>query len=250
MQEDKNRFNRMSEVYDKLGKYLVPRYDFLQDEVLNLLNFNQRDPITIVDLGAGSGIFLEKLLKYYPKARCFWIDFSEDFLKVARERLDPFKNRIEFILSPLEENWEKKVNEGIQLIISMSAIHHLESLQKKQLYKRIYDVLEESGWFFNIDEMMTVNFDAHVNNLKRWYEYGNEMRKKIPKDLQTDYEILLQHFKKWKVRNIDNIDKPKSKGDDIHESFLGQLKWLEEIGFKNVDLFVKYHLWCMIGGQK
>jgi hypothetical protein len=26
--------------------------------------------------------------------------------------------------------------------------------------------------------------------------------------------------------------------------------WLTEIGFTQVDLFVKYHLWCIIGGQK
>ena len=57
-------------------------------------------------------------------------------------------------------------------------------------------------------------------------------------------------FDNWKVRNLDNIDVPKTKGDDIHETFTEQINWLNEIGYVNVDLFIKYHLWCLIGGQK
>jgi hypothetical protein len=29
-----------------------------------------------------------------------------------------------------------------------------------------------------------------------------------------------------------------------------QLEMLKEIGFRSVDVFVRYHLWCMIGGKK
>jgi hypothetical protein len=39
---------------------------------------------------------------------------------------------------------------------------------------------------------------------------------------------------------------PKKKGDDLHESFIDQVNWLKEFGYKNADLFVKYHLWCVI----
>ena len=36
--------------------------------------------------------------------------------------------------------------------------------------------------------------------------------------------------------------------DDLHESFFEQMKWLREIGYVNVDLYMKYHLWSMNGG--
>ncbi|MCP4130079.1 MAG: hypothetical protein GY754_03580 [bacterium] len=48
----------------------------------------------------------------------------------------------------------------------------------------------------------------------------------------------------------DDINIPKVKGDDIHETAEVQLDYLRNAGFENIDLYVKYHLWCIIGGQK
>lgn len=61
---------------------------------------------------------------------------------------------------------------------------------------------------------------------------------------------MVEKFNNWKKRNVENIDLPKQEGDDNHESFLVQLNWLKEIGFKDTDLFCKLFLWCMIGGKK
>ena len=134
---NKERFFKMAEVYDKLVQYLIPKYNFLQEEVLNLLTFDMKMQINIVDLGAGSGIFLEKMLKRYPNVKCYWIDYSDDFLKVAKKRLKKYSRRIKFIISPLEENWTKKVDEKIHVITSMSAIHHLETYEKKNYIKLV-----------------------------------------------------------------------------------------------------------------
>ena len=60
----------------------------------------------------------------------------------------------------------------------------------------------------------------------------------------------LETIDNWAYRNIENFDRSKKKGADIHEGFLEQLQWLDATGFVNVDLFLKYHLWSVIGGQK
>jgi hypothetical protein len=49
---------------------------------------------------------------------------------------------------------------------------------------------------------------------------------------------------------VANIDVPKVRGDDIHESFVNQVDWLHEIGFTEADVYIKYHLWCAVGGRK
>jgi len=64
------------------------------------------------------------------------------------------------------------------------------------------------------------------------------------------YERWMAHFDSWIQRNVENIDKPKVKGDDIHHNFARQVRWLREAGFSNADVFIKYHLWCAIGGRK
>lgn len=47
-----------------------------------------------------------------------------------------------------------------------------------------------------------------------------------------------------------NRGQPKTAGDDIHEGYIEQMKWLREAGFVEVELFAKFQLWCVIGGHK
>ena len=39
---------------------------------------------------------MEKVLARWPGAKCYWVDYSEDFLDVARERLAHFDGRVEY----------------------------------------------------------------------------------------------------------------------------------------------------------
>jgi tRNA (cmo5U34)-methyltransferase len=233
-----------------MAPILVPHYYMLQDEVFNIGHFQKNSEITVIDLGAGSGIFLEKVLNIYPNAICYWIDYSLDFLNIAREKLDHFGNRIHYIHSAIEKYWEEKLEHKPDLIFSMSAIHHLENNDKKALYKKCYQLLKKNGWFFNADEMKTIYKEPYKNSLIYWANYVTASKSNVPGDLEPYYEKWNSHFDNWKLRNIDNFSLPKYKGDDLHENFIEQLKWLDEAGFKNHDVFVKYHLWNLIGGQK
>ena len=85
----------------------------------------------VVDLGGGSGRFLEKLLSLNPNAMTIWVDSSEKFLSVAKKRLAAFGDRVTFISSPLEERWDEKIEHPVDGVFSMSAIHHLESIKKR-----------------------------------------------------------------------------------------------------------------------
>jgi hypothetical protein len=132
----------------------------------------------------------------------------------------------------------------------MSAIHHLEENEKKALYRRCKDILRPGGWFFNIDEMKTLDRDAYLASMHLWVAYVKRMEKELSPDLLPDYQKWKEKFDRWELRNVVNIDKPKTKGDDIHQDFVSQVNWLQEIGFSSADLFIKYHLWCAIGGRK
>ena len=249
-QASKERFFTMAETYDRMARTLVPQYDFLQNEVLRTLSLEDSRRNIVIDLGAGGGTWLEKILACNNASKCYWVDYSEDFLEVAKEKLSKYGDRVTYILSSLEQIWESQVPEKADAIISMSAIHHLTTEEKQDLYRRCYEKLNAGGWFVNIDEMETIYPDAHLNSLYFWIRHVEHARDTISAEDLRYYESWKLHFDGWKMRNVDNMDKPKTKGDDIHESFLEQLHWLKDIGFQNVDLFIKYHLWCAIGGQK
>ena len=247
---DQQRFLVMAEDYDRMAPLLVPMYDWLQQVMLHVLHLEPRDMGCLVDLGAGSGIFLEKALLRHSGLHGVWIDSSTAFMAVAQRRLAPMAARMTYILSALEAPWEAQLATPVHAITSMSAIHHLESAEKYALYQRCYAALAPGGCFLNCDEMATVSREAYLNSLQVWVEHVEAAEYALAPEQHADYQRWRAHFARWQTRNIEHADAPKHQGDDLHEAFLTQMNWLQQIGFTGVDLFSKYQLWCVIGGRK
>jgi tRNA (cmo5U34)-methyltransferase len=248
--DDKQRFVHMAEDYDQVAPFLVPMYDFVQQEMIRLADLASLSRPRIIDLGAGSGLFLEKVLATCPHASCYWVDSSEGFLAVAKRRLEQYGEQVTYILSPMEGDWPVQIDGPVDRIFSMSAIHHLERQEKQALYARCFDLLADDGWFINGDEMKTFDESAYRASLAFWVRHVESQAACVPPSLLDNTQRWLRHFDGWKRRNIERIDRPKTKGDDLHEPFVDQVQWLKDIGYEAVDIFVKYHLWCVVGGRK
>ena len=247
--QQSGRWFTMADAYDRMCAVLVPCYDLLQDEMLRVAAPCDR-PLAMADLGAGSGIFIEKALDRCPGSTAYWVDYSSDFLRVAKRRLARFGERVHFILTPLEEPWDRAIGASLDAVVSMSAIHHLTTNEKPDLYARCYGLLRPGGWLLNADEMTGPDHAAYVRSLHRWVEHVEEARQRVPAEDMPYCEQWCAHFEGWKQRNIGALERPKAKGDDIHESYVLQLEWLREIGFVEVDLLAKFHIWCLIVGRK
>ncbi len=249
-QIDKDRFFSMAQTYDKMVSFMLPRCDWLRNELIGLLFADGREDKLIVDLGAGSGILLDMILARFPAAHGCWVDYSNDFGEIARNRLAQYSGRVAFIDSALESSWETQLAERPDAICSMSAIHHLETDEKRALYARCFDTLKPGGLFVNLDEMRTLYDESYIDTMQYWVDHCDGAHGDIPAELAEDYDSWQTRFAKWRMRNIDNADKPKAKGDDIHEGYVEQMQWLHAIGFESVDLFFKFQLWSAIGGHK
>ncbi len=251
-QMNKDRFHskNMANAYNKMCQLLVPGYDLMQDTLIEFLKFNNLRDLILLDLGAGSGILIEKVLKEFPDSSCYYLDFSDDFMSVAKEKLHKYEDRVTYIKSDFCGSWELEITKKPNVITSTSAIHHLSNENKKKLYGKCYTALEDDGWFFNIDEMKTLSEEAHLKNLHYWVYHAQKQKDTLSSDSLDAYNGWMEKFDNWKKRNVDNIHLPKKEGDDIHESFLVQLDWLNEIGFQETDIFCKYFLWGMIAGKK
>ena len=151
--------------------------------IIDILKFEKIEKMILLDLGAGSGILIEKILKEFPDSICYYLDSSDDFMYVAKKRLQKYENRVTYITSDFCENWELELKETPNVITSMSAIHHLSNENKKKLYQKCYNILEENGWFFNIDEMKTINEDSYIRSLHYWIYHAEKQVNKISEDL-------------------------------------------------------------------
>src|SRR5262245_36652604 len=79
-------FSRTAETYDSARRKLVPCFDKFYGSAVRLLRFAKEEPITVLDLGAGTGLLSAWILEAFPNARLRLADISEPMLVRARER--------------------------------------------------------------------------------------------------------------------------------------------------------------------
>ena len=119
----------------------VPCYDELQDVVAAATA--GLDVRRILELGTGTGETARRLLALHPGAQLVGIDSSEAMLAVARADLSA-----DLRVRRLED----RLPEGpFDLVVSALAVHHLEADAKRDLFRRVRQVLTPGGRFVLAD---------------------------------------------------------------------------------------------------
>ncbi len=133
------RWNQLDNArgYDAAAEILHPYYRAIQDVLLEHLPLGSEDTVTVVNLGGGSGKLAERILASYPRASVWVIDQSESFLTLARERLARFGGRAVCVVERLQKSWSARLKGSPRAVVSMSAIHHLDATEKRQLYRTV-----------------------------------------------------------------------------------------------------------------
>jgi tRNA (cmo5U34)-methyltransferase len=128
----------------------IPAYVELQRQVASASEgFEVHE---VLELGTGTGETARRVLDVYPNARWTGIDANEAMLRRAREtlpRADLRKSRLE---DPLAEG-------PFDLVVSSLAVHHLDGAGKRDLFRRIYEVLRPGGPFVLGDVVVPENPD-------------------------------------------------------------------------------------------
>lgn len=239
-----DRMDVMARSYDRYAPLIVLFYEEMQALLLEQLKSSRAEPRLVVDLGAGSGIFLEKVCSSFPGVKVAWVDRSQAMRAIARERLRPYKELVVWIEADLLDRWEERLPEAPTHIFSMSAIHHLTDGEKEQLYHRCYDILDFGGAFWNADEVRAANPSEYRKALQDWDTHMMQMIHRGCVD-----EVITRIWEDWRERNLIPAV-PKRSGDDCHATVDAQLAMLFEVGFpKPAQLWCR-GLWSVFGGPK
>jgi tRNA (cmo5U34)-methyltransferase len=117
----------------------IPVFDELQEETAQATEgVAARE---ILELGVGTGMTMKRVLAAHPQARFVGIDESEAMLAEADIAGDLRVSRLE---DPLPEG-------PFDLVVSCLAIHHLDAEGKRDLFRRIADVVRPGGRFVLAD---------------------------------------------------------------------------------------------------
>ncbi len=219
----KKSFDDAARDYDKHRRAVIPHLDELYGVTADLAHSFEENPC-VLDLGAGTGLLTEYLFKRYPEAEFTLIDLSGEMLEVAKER---FKGHSNFRY--IQADYVKQDFEGTYDIVASSlSIHHLSHENKKLIYEKVYHHLNKGGIFINADEVSgsTVSTEREY---QRKHDENIENQRLTPEQKKTIF----------KRRKLDNPAK-----------LIVTLKWFDEIGFKDVDVFYKYYEYCVIAGRR
>ena len=165
-----------------------------------------------LDLGSGGGRLLGLVKAARPNAEAVAVDFSAAMLDVLRDayRGDTKTSIVEHDLSkPLPDLGK------FDAVVSSFAIHHVTHKRKRSLYREIFEVINPSGVFLNLEHVASATPRLHEGFLAQL-------------DLTTETED------------------PSNKLLDLEL----QLKWLREIGFTDVDCHWKWRELALLAGAK
>jgi tRNA (cmo5U34)-methyltransferase len=117
----------------------VPRFDEFQKAVAD--STRGFEATAILELGTGTGETARRVLGLHPGATLVGIDESRDMLERARELL-PTDTQLSVarLQDPLPEG-------RFDLVFSALTVHHLDAVEKADLFRRVFDVLAAGGRF-------------------------------------------------------------------------------------------------------
>lgn len=192
----------------------------------------------IADLGCGSGVLTKTLIGRYPGASATLVDFSQPMMAEARTLLAGADCR--FVEADLSSSaWASPVrgDAPFDVIVSGFAIHHLTDERKRKLYGEVFELLRPGGMFVNTE---------HVSSPTRWVEgMFNEL---LIDSFQAQEQARGSGMTREEVakRYVNRDDKEANLLAGVEE----QCEWLREIGFEDVDCYLKILEIAMFGGRR
>lgn len=224
----KEKFNQGASSYDQQRKHVIPCLEDLYRITSDLATVTGSQ-VEILDLGAGTGLLTSYLHERYPQGYFTLLDLSEEMLEVARARMNNDSLKKDSNFSFIVGDYLKHDFGGtFDIVVSSLSIHHLEHQDKEFLYQKIYQHLKPEGVFINADQVLGPHPANEEEYHRNWMEKIN-----VGSLSESEKKIILDRMQ---------LDNPASLQDN--------LKWLQEIGFKDVDVYYKYYNFVVLYGMK
>jgi len=221
----KATFDRSAQDYDRVRRMLIPKFDDLYGTAIAHVPKTGPVPLTILDLGAGTGILSELVLEARPGSRMTLVDVSGEMLAQARVRLAEAQPPPKFI----EFDYAKEPLGGpYDAVVSALSIHYLDDADKAALFASIFAALKPGGVFVNAEHVHGQTEALHQDYLRRWLEMVRALG--VPEsELRKAQERM---------------------GYDRSASVRDQLDWLRDAGFADVDCPFKHYMFAVLVGSK
>jgi SAM-dependent methyltransferase len=145
----------------------------------------------------------------------------------------------------LQDDWKNALPDAPAAILSMSAIHHLDPVEKQRLYQQCAASLRPGGVFLNGDEVRPADDAEYLAVCQRW---ASHMHRVMDSGLVP--ELLHSALLGWEARKVGQFGLPRVSGDDCHETAEAQLGYFTIAGLAGSSAVWQRELWAVLYGRR
>ncbi|MBE0690330.1 MAG: class I SAM-dependent methyltransferase [Anaerolineae bacterium] len=205
------------------------------DVMLYVIGHAVTDVNKILDLGAGSGMLSQVLLARYSEAHTWLVDYSDPMLESARANFAPEQATV-VKANLADPRWQSNLNDvsAFDVVVSGYAIHHLPDARKRSLYAECFALLRPGGIFVNVE---------HIASPTEWVE-------SLFTEAFAENLYQSERARGGTMSREAILERLYTDDGDICAPVESQCSWLREIGFQDVDCYMKIYALAVFGGIK
>ncbi len=222
-------FNQVSAEYDSTIRRTIPPYQEIFEAVVGYTFLDRNQPLSILELGCGTGNLTVFVQNVFPNARMTLVDLSPEMLEQASAKLSERRaGHIELVEGGfMDVDFPEQT---FDLVVSSIALHHLLDPDKAALYPRIFKWLKAGGQLRIADEVKTLPVEPSLaKNLERWKAWSRENGAS-----EAELDFWVDHGEKY----------------DHYASMHEHFQWMQAAGFTEIDVYWKRVLWAVFGGKR
>ena len=224
------------------GKYFVPDRESQINCICEVIPLPSK-PAYMLDLCCGEGLLTRALLDKFPECQVYGLDGSPKMIAHVEKALAAYGERFKARQFDVAASDWRAFPFPVHAVVSSLAIHHLDRPEKQVLFKDMASILAPGGSFIIADLIEPMNQFGRKFAAKAWDETVRQRSLHLDGDLRGHEQFRQlgwNHFAE-PGPEPDSIDKPSPLFD--------QLKWLDQAGFTDIDVFWMKAGHAIFGGR-
>jgi tRNA (cmo5U34)-methyltransferase len=230
-----------SQTFIDYGRYFVPEREQQIETICDVVP-PREGAFNILELCCGAGLLAGALLERWPDCTVYGYDGSPEMLTTAQANLKRYGARFQTLHFDLADSAWRTPTFPIHAVVSSLAIHHLDGEGKLQLFRDVYAMLESGGALVIADVIAPAHQLGSEVAAKAWDAAVRKRALAFDGDLAAFEAFERKQWNMYRYIDPDDIDKPSR--------LLDQLRWLEQAGFADVDVYWMLAGHAIFGGRK